>query len=77
MLLALDVAAGRFAQFADKNRRKEIEAAAAKAFKEPGADRVQLTLSGGKALTLKVAARTQLVAFFAALDEARKKGADE
>jgi hypothetical protein len=54
---------------------KDAPEIARKAFaKDKDADKIRITVKGGKALEVRMAMKSQLVAFFSMLEEAKKKG---
>jgi len=52
---------------------KSVPAAAKKAFKDKGSDRIRVVLEGGKALTLRATMRGEVIRFLVVADELKKK----
>jgi hypothetical protein len=57
---------------APKEEEKIVATAAKKAFKEPGSDKVRLTVEGGKSLQVRLSFKAQVLAFGLLLEKARK-----
>lgn len=73
----MDLAFSRLAPLmTDKYDKATIEAAQ-KTLKDKGADRVRVSIKGGKALELRLGMKAQLLAFFGKLQERQKAGAQE
>jgi hypothetical protein len=73
-LVQLDVSVARAVALENK---EEVVAVAAKVFaKHPEADKVRVTLEGGKTLELQIRAKAKLLAFGIQMDEAKKKGGE-
>jgi hypothetical protein len=70
----VEIAIARIAKLAEEDSlvRKAMPEAAKKAFKEKDSDKVYLTLTGGKALELRMSMKAQIVTFASLLDQVRK-----
>lgn len=72
-LMQMEMAVNQLVKLMEQNQ-KNAEAAAKIAFaKAPEGDRIRLALTAGKALTLSLNIKAQLITFFAKLDELNKK----
>lgn len=76
VIAQFEMSVRRFARILERENPGATEAAKKVFAKDPDADKMRFTLTGGKALTGRFAMSTPLIRFFLLIGEAKKKAAD-